>query len=168
MYSLWPERSWPTIIVSTNWSHSICSRSSLGFTSGPCATPFGRAPCCPSLNAVGVRPADSTRDSGRGTGLPAAVLPQVLFTHHAQASETVVCRPAGGLCRARDPHTPRLATDPVGIRRAARRGQQGVVYQWESGKRRPSPVFWARITALSGAAHNEQVDPVPNVCRGSA
>ena len=37
---------------------------------------------------------------------------------------------------------------------AARVGaaNKAVVYQWESGKRRPSPVFWARITALRWAA----------------
>jgi DNA-binding transcriptional regulator YiaG len=33
---------------------------------------------------------------------------------------------------------------------AARIGaaNKAVIYQWESGKRRPSPVFWARIVAL--------------------
>jgi DNA-binding transcriptional regulator YiaG len=28
---------------------------------------------------------------------------------------------------------------------------KAVVYQWESGKRRPSPVFWTRITAIRQA-----------------
>jgi ribosome-binding protein aMBF1 (putative translation factor) len=37
---------------------------------------------------------------------------------------------------------------------AARIGAAGkaVVYQWESRKRTPSPVFWQRITALRGSA----------------
>jgi len=29
---------------------------------------------------------------------------------------------------------------------------KAVVYQWESAKRRPSPVFWARIAALRDGA----------------
>jgi hypothetical protein len=28
--------------------------------------------------------------------------------------------------------------------------EQGVVYQWESRKRTPSPVFWKRVEALGG------------------
>jgi DNA-binding transcriptional regulator YiaG len=30
---------------------------------------------------------------------------------------------------------------------------KAVVYQWESGKRRPSPVFWDRVLALTQQAH---------------
>ena len=37
---------------------------------------------------------------------------------------------------------------PVG--RQGRCGQQGRGLQWETGKRKPSPVFWLRIKRLQG------------------
>ena len=46
-------------------------------------------------------------------------------------------------------HALRLTLSEFAIRLGA--ANKAVVYQWESGKRRPSPVFWARITALPGA-----------------
>jgi DNA-binding transcriptional regulator YiaG len=46
-------------------------------------------------------------------------------------------------------HALRLTLSEFAVRLGA--ANKAVVYQWESGKRRPSPVFWARITALGGA-----------------
>jgi DNA-binding XRE family transcriptional regulator len=33
-----------------------------------------------------------------------------------------------------------------------RAARKAVIYQWESGKRRPSPVFWQRIQDLTAGA----------------
>lgn len=41
---------------------------------------------------------------------------------------------------------------------------KAVVYQWESGKRRPSPVFWTRIVALRQCS---SINP-PSVAKGMA
>jgi len=43
-------------------------------------------------------------------------------------------------------HALRLTLSEFGARVGA--ADKAVVYQWESGKRRPSPVFWSRIVAL--------------------
>jgi len=43
-------------------------------------------------------------------------------------------------------HALRLTLSEFGARVGA--ANKAVVYQWESGKRRPSPVFWSRIVAL--------------------
>jgi ribosome-binding protein aMBF1 (putative translation factor) len=37
------------------------------------------------------------------------------------------------------------------LRRRIRAANKAVVYQWESRKRTPSPVFWKRVEALGGA-----------------
>jgi DNA-binding transcriptional regulator YiaG len=66
------------------------------------------------------------------------------------------------VCRVQVPEN--YAARVIGLRRrlgfsqqqlAARVGAAGkaVVYQWESGKRRPSPVFWLRVERL------ERIDP---------
>ena len=36
---------------------------------------------------------------------------------------------------------------------------KAVVYQWESGKRKPSPVFWLRIERACGATSRTRVQP---------
>jgi DNA-binding XRE family transcriptional regulator len=38
---------------------------------------------------------------------------------------------------------------------------KAVVYQWESGKRRPSPVFWTRIAALRNATQRRPTSGRP-------
>ena len=61
------------------------------------------------------------------------------------------------MCRVSVPEN--YATTVIGLRRrlglsqqqlAAKLGAAGkaVVYQWESGKRKPSPVFWLKIERL--------------------
>lgn len=66
-------------------------------------------------------------------------------------------RPLVAVCRVVVP--PNYAATLVGLRRRLRLSQQqlaakvgaagkAVVYQWESGKRKPSPVFWLRIERL--------------------
>ena len=68
------------------------------------------------------------------------------------------------VCRVRVPEN--YAATVIGLRRrlglsqeqlAAKVGaaSKAVVYQWESGKRKPSPVFWLRIQHLQHRSNRE-------------
>jgi DNA-binding XRE family transcriptional regulator len=67
------------------------------------------------------------------------------------------------VCRIKVPEN--CAATVIGLRRRLGLSQQqlaikvgaatkAVVYQWESGKRKPSPVFWLRITRLRRPSEN--------------
>jgi DNA-binding XRE family transcriptional regulator len=82
-----------------------------------------------------------------------------MATWYRQTYGRGVRRPVA-VCRVTVPSN--YAATLVGLRRrfgfsqqqlAAKVGAAGkaVVYQWESGKRRPSPVFWLRIERLGNA-----------------
>ena len=55
-------------------------------------------------------------------------------------------------------HRLRLTQDDLARRIGA--ANKAVVYQWESRKRRPSPVFWQRIEALGGTRLDARRTPV--------
>ena len=57
---------------------------------------------------------------------------------------------AGRLCARLRERRRRLKISQADLAELVGAANKSVVYQWESGKRVPSPVFWDRVLAITG------------------
>ena len=131
----------------TDLRRSINSRANSASIRGHYEPPHDEPACRTVFGAVGIRMADSPRNTTRRGCVHDALLQEVIFAVRAQTPPPDTHVPSDYARRLR---SLRRKLGFTRARLATRIGAAGkaVIYRWESEERHPSPVFWRAVECL--------------------